>query len=100
MNSDPSAWLTYPGSKVQLSLRRDRERDELNVVCNPQGLGSLAAVFLWLTSFSDHGSLSLSALPFVHVEGALALSVAIGWHEQPFQGQVSRLNSGDTILNS
>jgi len=47
---------------------------------------------LWLTSFSDYGSLSISALPFVRAEGALALSVADVVEKQAFQGQLVRLD--------
>jgi len=75
-----------------LVLRSERPRSEIDVLCNAQGLGSLVGALLWLTSFSDYGSLSISALPFVCVEGALALSVADVMEQQAFQGQVVRLD--------
>ena len=92
LKSGAPEWLTYPGSRAKLVLRADRPRSEIDVLCNAQGLGSLVGALLWVTSFSDYGALSISALPFVRVEGALALSVADVMEKQAFQGQVVKLD--------
>jgi hypothetical protein len=88
-------WLAYPGSQVSIRVRaHDPNRDEVVVACNPQGLASLVAVLLWLTSFSDHGALSLSALPFVKAEGPLALAAVIAEESSSFQGELIRMDKG------
>src|SRR3989442_69441 len=92
LKSAAPEWLTYPGSRATLVLRTDQPRSEIDVLCNAQGLGSLVGALLWVTSFSDYGSLSISALPFVRVEGALALSVVDVMEKQAFQGHVVRLD--------
>ena len=92
LKSAAPEWLTYPGSRATLVLRTDQPRSEIDVLCNAQGLGSLVGALLWVASFSDYGSLSISALLFVRVEGALALSVVDVMEKQAFQGHVVRLD--------
>jgi hypothetical protein len=85
-------WLAYPGSEVRISLGQKRGRECIRVVGNPQGLASMAGVLLWLQSFSNHGGLSLSALPFAKPEGSLALAVVIGDEAREYQGRVVRVD--------
>jgi hypothetical protein len=85
-------WLVYPGSKVRISLGQKRESDCLRVIGNPQGLASLAGVLMWLQSFSDHGGLSLTALPFVKPEGALSLKAVIGDEVPEHEGRIVRVD--------
>jgi hypothetical protein len=84
-------WLAYPGSVLRLLMERG-EPPILRVVGNPQGLASLAGTLLWLQSFSDHGAMSISALPFVRPEGAIALSVVMAMEESPYQGRLLRID--------
>lgn len=88
------AWLAYPNSKAVLRLGTNQAgRPELHVACNAEGLASLVGALLWLTSFSDHGSMSVSGLPFVRVEGALALSVIISMEaEKRDYGRIVRVD--------
>lgn len=95
VSPDPPAWLAYPGALVRLSLAQRRGRACLAMVGNPQGMASLSGYLLWLTAFSDHGSLSLSGLSFVAPEGRLALSVVMEMEREPFQGRLARLDKGE-----
>lgn len=92
VSPEPPAWLVYPGARVRLTLTRARDRDCLAVIGNPQGLASLSGFFLWLTAFSDHGSLSVSGLPFVAPEGPLALATVMELESDASQGRLVRLD--------
>ena len=90
---EPPAWLVYPTSAVKLSFSHRNGRSELRIRGNPQGLASLAGVFLWLESFSgDYTGISISALPFVTVEGPLALSIIFTMQEEETQGSLKRVD--------
>jgi hypothetical protein len=62
------------------------------MIGNPQGLASLVAAFLWLTSYSDHSGMSVSALPFVRVDGPLALSIVMTLDQEARYGHIVRVD--------
>ena len=93
MNTQPPSWLVYPDSRVELRLGTSHEKPELEVIGSPQGLASLAGVFLWLEAYgSDHACLSISGLPFVSPEGRIALSIVFVMGDSPFHGRVVRVD--------
>ena len=85
-------WLEYPKPVVRLHLRPGRGKDEIAFLCNPQGLASVAGVLLWLSHFTDPSGVSITALPFVSAQGALALSVVMTIDEQGRQGRLARID--------
>ena len=89
-NLERPSWLEYPDSRVKLELKAVGEREQLSLLCNPQGLGSLTSALLWLSAYTDPTSLSLSGLPFVRATGKVALSVVMANDRDRYQGRIVR----------
>jgi hypothetical protein len=71
--------LTAPGASVTMRLSRNRRgRRELQLLGNRMGLLSLANILLWLWANTWRREfMTLGELPFVHVEGPLAVCLRV-----------------------
>ena len=98
MDAQNISWLVYPDSRIAIALH-DSGSDcpTIEVNGNPRGFASLAAAFLWLSSYAEgHEFLSVTALPFVvsHPPLALTIDLALGCDIKT-QGRIVRSDKSE-----
>jgi len=74
----PPDWAVLPGARVSAELTTPdwSKRPVIEILGNREGLLSLGSLLVWISGASaETESLSITALPFVHTQSHLSLSV-------------------------